>query len=94
MWDRHPQGLHSVPQHERTGAAGCHQINKARVGRGSPGMVGWGGWRNVGRGEGGQGKVREAGLQPPERPSTLKIPGVYMPHYRRRGEERLRDWGC
>ena len=73
---------------------GSHQITKADWGEAGPRMAGWGGWRNVGRREEGRGKEREAGLQPPERPSTLKAPWVYMPHYRRRGEEKLRGWGC
>lgn len=69
MWDRHPQGLHSVPQHERTGAAGCHQINKARVGRGSARHGG------VGRveecGEGGKGTGESEGGWAPTPGATV-----------------------
>ena len=34
MWDRHPQGLHSVPHHVRIGAEGRPKINEVGVGRG------------------------------------------------------------
>lgn len=41
-----------MPQHERTGAEGCHQINKARVGRGWARDGGVGRVENVGREKG------------------------------------------